>query len=254
MSLVDLHCHLDLYPDPAAELRACRLGGVTVWAVTTLPESAKRLQDLAGKAAPGLQIGIGLHPEVLHEHLHRADALIAGIADFRLVGEVGLDGSPEHRAHQADQLKVLNRILDECARRGGRLLSLHSRRAADAVLDCLFAHPEAGVPVLHWFSGTRDQLGRALIAGCWFSVGLPMLTAASGRARVAAMPRNRVLTETDGPLSKVDGQDQRPADVRVALSVLAELWGLPLEDAERQVWSNHEELMGTIKPLTAGMR
>lgn len=81
-----------------------------------------------------------------------------------------------------------------------------------------------------------------------------MLTAASGRARVAAMPRNRVLTETDGPLSKVDGQDQRPADVRVALSVLAELWGLPLEDAERQVWSNHEELMGTIKPLTAGMR
>lgn len=246
MRWVDLHCHLDLYPDPAAELEACRSAGVAVWAVTTLPESSRRLRSLAPNTGPGLQVGVGLHPELLHQHLDRIDALIDGVATSPLVGEIGLDGSPEYRPHQADQLRVLDRTLEACTRHGGRWISLHSRRAASAVLGRLAAHPDAGVVVMHWFSGTRDELAQALMAGCWFSVGLPMLLSTGGRARVAAMPRNRVLTETDGPLAPVGGCVQRPADVRRAVEVLASVWNVPVRDAEAQVCSNYQTLMAAM--------
>lgn len=248
MRWVDLHCHLDLYPDPAAELEACRLAGVAVWGVTTLPESSRRMRDLAMSTVPGFQVGIGLHPELLHEHLDRVETLIDGVATSPLVGEVGLDGSPEYRPHQAKQLMVLDRTLQACTRLGGRWISMHSRRAASAVLDRLAAHPDAGVVVMHWFSGTRDELAQALMAGCWFSVGLPMLLSTGGRARVAAMPRNRVLTETDGPLARASGRVQRPIDVRRTVEVLANVWNLPTRDAETQVWSNYLTLMAAIAP------
>lgn len=63
---------------------------------------------------------------------------------------------------------------------GGRILSIHSRRAASEVLDRLAAVPDAGTPILHWFSGTQRQLDRAIDLGCWFSVGRPCWPARRG--------------------------------------------------------------------------
>jgi TatD DNase family protein len=60
-------------------------------------------------------------------------------------------------------------------------MSIHSRRAAGAVLDRLEGHTGAGSPVLHWFSGTKRELERAMKLGCWFSVGPVMLQTEKGR-------------------------------------------------------------------------
>ena len=43
-------------------------------------------------------------------------------------------------------------------------------------MDVLARHSDAGVPVLHWFSGTKAELQRAVAMGCWFSVGPAMVT------------------------------------------------------------------------------
>ena len=89
-------------------------------------------------------------------------------------------------------------------------MSIHSRGAETRVLDILEAHPGAGTPVLHWFSGNRAELQRAITLGCWFSVGPAMLAGAKGRDHLSEMPLNRVLPETDGPFAKRRGATLMP--------------------------------------------
>ena len=108
------------------------------------------------------------------------------------------------------QVRIFTSAIAECQRQGGRVLSIPSRGAETRVLDILEAHPRAGTPVLHWFSGNSEELQRAIRLGCWFSVGPAMLVGAKGRAHLSEMPLNRVLPETDGPFAKRRGATLMP--------------------------------------------
>ena len=55
--------------------------------------------------------------------------------------------------------------------------------------------------ILHWFSGSSDQLHRAILAGCWFSFGEQSLKTGKGREYAKVYPKDRLLTETDLPSS-----------------------------------------------------
>jgi TatD DNase family protein len=166
------------------------------------------------------------------------------LPEAKYVGEIGLDGSKEFRQHAAAQVKALDFILASCAKVGGRPMSFHSRGAADEVLDALERHPASGTPILHWFSGTAAQLKRADGLGCWFSVGPSMLSSAKGRALAAAMPRNRVLTETDGPFAERRGHPLRPIDAALAEQELSELWNLPLMETQTHLRETFRTLVG----------
>jgi TatD DNase family protein len=72
-------------------------------------------------------------------------------------------------------------------------MTIHSRRAATQVLDALEAHKSAGTPILHWFSGTKRELDRAVSMGCWFSVGPGMIYGQKGRDIVKMIPRDRLF-------------------------------------------------------------
>jgi TatD DNase family protein len=157
------------------------------------------------------------------------------------VGEIGLDGSSHLRRHAPDQLKVFAHVLKATARAGGRIMSIHSRGAADEVLGLLRCH-DAGIPVLHWFTGTPEELRNAVAAGCWFSVGPAMLKSEAGRARAAAMPRHRVLTETDGPFGKAKGKQLEPKDVGTAVAELAKIWSEPVNAAQNRLDQNLRSL------------
>ena len=133
-----------------------------------------------------------------------------------------MDGSPPHRHSLELQRAVFRRILAECARLGGRVLSIHSRGAADEVLDEVAVQPGAGLPILHWFSGTARQLDRAVQLGCWFSVGPAMVRSAKGRALVSRMPPDRLLTETDAPFARSGDRSFCPWEATDCAPALAE--------------------------------
>ena len=77
------------------------------------------------------------------------------------------------------------------------MLTVHSRRATSDVISILSGiNPKV---VLHWFTGTSKELNRAADSGFFFPVNNAMLNSEAGRALVLQMPRQRVLTETDGP-------------------------------------------------------
>jgi len=167
------------------------------------------------------------------------DLLVSLVAQAEFIGEIGLDGSPRFKHSLALQRKILDVVLAECERVGGRVMSLHSRGAADQVLDALEAHPKAGTPVLHWFSGTKKQLHRAVDQGAWFSVGPSMVASEKGRQLVAEMPAANVLLETDGPFAtKADGTPWFPWETVQAVQTLCDLWRMPVERVRAQLVSN----------------
>jgi TatD DNase family protein len=91
------------------------------------------------------------------------------------------------------------------------------------VLNALQTYPRAKTSILHWFSGSQRELARAIELSRWFSVSLTMLGWSKGRALTANMPRDRVLTETDGPFARVGRQAALPWDAESLTAALAEL-------------------------------
>ncbi len=239
--MIDFHCHLDLYPEPDRVARECAERGLYVLSVTTTPSAWDGTSRLAQERT---RTALGLHPQLAHERKSELELFDDLLPHAPYVGEIGLDGAPEFRAHWKDQLAVFQHVLGSCAQAGGRIMSIHSRRAGKGVLDCLEAHPGAGIPVLHWFSGSPRDLDRATKLGCWFSVGPAMLNGERGRSLAARMPRQRVLTESDGPFARLEGASAMPWDVRLAIEGLRELWRLPYEAVDRLLFENLSTLIG----------
>jgi TatD DNase family protein len=112
-------------------------------------------------------------------------------------------------------------------------------------LDALRAQPDAGIPVLHWFTGTVRQAETAVEQGCWFSIGTSMLKSATGRELVAMLPRDRVLTETDGPFARHENRTVVPRDVGVTQQLLAACWDIETSRAQGQVAANLQALLAS---------
>ena len=225
-------------------MRDAVAAGIYVLSVTTTPRAWVRTAQLA-KGHKRIRTALGLHPQLAHERYGELSLFEELLPRVRYVGEIGLDGGPEYAAYADVQRRVFNTTLELSANSGGRILSIHSRRAVDEILDQLALHPDVGVPILHWFSGSARQLRRANERGCWFSVGPAMLRGEKGRALAAAMPSDRVLTETDGPFATIAKKRLRPVDAWLAAEQLATIWNVPLEEAQARLLRNLANLNAT---------
>jgi TatD DNase family protein len=113
------------------------------------------------------------------------------------------------------------------------------------VLDMVEAHlpRNRGTVVLHWFTCSKSEARRATNLGCYFSVNLEMLRSDRGRALVSGLQMDRLLTETDGPFTNIDGRPSEPADVYSVVEAVARLRGLPIEDVSRNVRANLQTVL-----------
>jgi TatD DNase family protein len=243
--LIDFHCHLDLFDNPEQLAERCEEAHVYVLSVTTTPK-AWRKTVMLGRNRRFIRTALGLHPELAHERFRELPLFEALLGETRYVGEIGLDGSPAYREHADIQRKVFERALAASREHGGRIFSVHSRGAAEVVIAALRQHGCAETAVLHWFSGTPKELRAAIAVGCWFSVGPAMLRSENGRNLVARMPRDRVLTETDGPFAKRGRHPLMPFDVSRAIAELARLWSVAEHDVDGQLNSNLKELVSRV--------
>jgi len=102
------------------------------------------------------------------------------LGETRYVGEAGLDYVTRDPAERARQRQVFATILNCCASHGDKVLTIHSRRAADEVVAMLGAD-FPGTAILHWFSGSSKTLAKAVAQGCFFSINPAMLESTGGR-------------------------------------------------------------------------
>jgi TatD DNase family protein len=164
-----------------------------------------------------------LHPQLVADHASEIALWEEYLPEARYIGEVGLDAGPRYFRSLDLQKQVFERILILCAKVGQKVLSVHSVRSTKAVLDLIEAHlpSSRGKVVLHWFTGPKSEVARAVDLGCYFSVNAAMLNSDRGRSVVVAIPSDRLLTETDGPFTMVRGQPARPTDVSTLVEQLA---------------------------------
>ena len=201
--LYDMHVHLGWFAEAekVAE-RAARLGAGML-AVTVTPAEYLRLRDaLAGEK--NVALAAGLHPWWVRD-ARDADALCELLTGVRWVGEVGLDASPRRAATYRSQLDAFELVCDAAARvsdpEAPHVLSVHAVRAAGDALDVLerTGAAERCRCVLHWFSGTSEELWRAARLGCLFSMGERALATRRGREYARVLPGELLLSETDLP-------------------------------------------------------
>jgi TatD DNase family protein len=167
------------------------------------------------------------------------------LPDARYIGEVGLDAGPLYYRSLQLQKEVFERILKACAQAGEKILSVHSVRATTAVLDLLekWLPSSRGGIVLHWFTGTKIELRRAVDLGCYFSVNMAMVENERGRKLIAEIPSDRILTETDGPFTKVGGAPAKPADVAIVIDGVAAIRSTPRSEIASDITANLRRLL-----------
>lgn len=175
---------------------------------------------------PAIQVACGLHPRWIANRSCGPDEvgqLCALIAHVPIIGEIGLDFLPAYEASREDQLAAFDRIIRCCSQAGGKVLSIHALRSADCVLDTLerYRATENCQCVLHWFSGSSDQLHRAIKTGCWFSVNRRMLSTKKGREYARIIPEKRLLLESDLPSQP--NESAGPEDIAESLGETLEL-------------------------------
>ncbi len=238
--MLDSHCHIDLYSNPLAVAAEAERASIDVVAVTYLPSHyALAKQHLNGFTH--VRPALGLHPLAWKDHPREVAKFVEMARDASLIGEIGLDFSPGGRSGRDVQERSLAAILPSITDRA-RFITLHSRGAEDEVLSHL---TKAGIQkaVFHWFSGSKSQLTRILDAGHLISVNTSMTRTAKWSELIRLVPRNSVLTETDGPFVCRGKIPDKPANVSEVLDWLADQWQCTRNNVEVIVTQNYSRVL-----------
>ncbi|AII11478.1 TatD family hydrolase [Rhodococcus opacus] len=238
--LLDTHCHVTAYKDPVGMLRAAEQAGVAVIAVTEDADQYRRLRTRLGRREH-VEVALGLHP------LRAASFGPNDLARFfRLVpqtewiGEVGLDYSRAGVATAKAQQRVFDVVLTE-AQPGRHPLTVHSRGAEKDVIQRL---SDASLPaILHWYTGPLSLIDDALQAGLYFSFNIAMTRSRKFPSLTRAIPRERVLLETDGPYAKDHGRPAQPHELNTVATALAHAWGTDLAEATHALVTNQDRFL-----------
>lgn len=168
-------------------------------------EAADAASAAPGDECPGdaaIALGLGLHPwwvdDGVDAALDRFDELFA---KTRFVGEVGLDFGKRGCDTVDLQVRAFEHIAGSIASREGVTVSIHAIRSAGKVMDILedAGALEGNRCILHWFSGSSDELKRARKMGFYFSVNPMMARSRRGAEYIKAIEADRLLLETDAP-------------------------------------------------------
>lgn len=250
----DSHCHLHLCEDEGASIAqliraAARAGVGSIVAVGIDVESSNRAITMA-REYEGVFATAGVHPNSAADfgdaHVEKLDALLTKELVVG-VGESGLDfyrdESPRPQQERAFRAHI------ELARAHDKALIIHTRDSTSGALDVLENASPPPRLVFHCWSGSEDELRRALDMGSFISLAgnASFKSAEDLRAKARRVPRDRLLVETDSPfLAPVPhrGRRNQPAfvaDVGRAVSVARDE---PAEAVAAATTSNARALFG----------
>lgn len=232
----DMHCHLDLYDDPVAVAVSANNSSIFTLAVTNLP-SAYYAAKPHMRSFHHLKLALGLHPLLAEHHTsHEKRLFRRAFSETEYVGEIGLDFSSKDQETRETQIASIRLVL-HLLQGQQKVVSIHSRRAESAMLDMLLEYG-VGPVVFHWYSGPLTILDQIVERGDYFSINTAMVGSKNGQRIVERIPRERLLTETDGPFIIVDKRPSVPADVCLIQEILATSWCETVEDVRARLSQN----------------
>ena len=194
--LYDTHFHLDLQKDRAKAVREIEEHQIYTIAVTNLPDLyRKESSEIASKY---IRFALGFHPELIHQYKSQISLMWALLPEARYIGEVGLDFVDT--TYKNEQLAFFSELIERCRFDKSKIITIHSRRAVRQVLDIVGSNYRFK-PILHWFTGSSEELLEAIEAGFYFSVNGGMMTSKRFLSLLPSIPKERLLLETDSPFT-----------------------------------------------------
>ncbi|MBR9692838.1 TatD family hydrolase [Candidatus Woesearchaeota archaeon] len=259
MILVDVHAHMD-FPHFSKDLkevlgRAKNAGMAAIISQGVHHASNKKTLELGAKY-PLIKSAMGLYPlNAPNVAVHKEDDddfdrhsvsvaetlkyIKAHAAEITAIGEVGIDlAHSDDEQHQIQNFMEILRLSNAIK----KPVIIHSRKAEKLILDILedAKHERA---VLHCFSGGKKLIKRAI------EMKVPMtVTSNANRLQHFQMvarevPLKQLLTETDAPyLSPVAGERNEPANVRIAVDVIAKEKALTSAEVARNIYMNYQRI------------
>lgn len=189
---------------------------------------------------------VGAHPHYADEHKDLTSERLIELAKPEKVVGIGETGLDFHYSYSGmeDQVKVFLAHI-QAARTTSLPLIVHTREADQMMGDILKAEMAKGAfPILlHCYTSGMDLLQRGLALGAYvaFSGIATFKNAAAVREAALAVPRHRVLIETDCPyLAPIPmrGRRNEPAFVPHVSAFLADLYGMDSAEFSAQADAN----------------
>ncbi len=240
MTLIDTHAHVasSAFDEDRREvLQRARDAGVSeiLCIGDTLDSSRAAIQLAEGES--GLWATAGIHPHYAGEadpDFERLLKELLACPRVVAVGEVGLDYHYDFAPREVQQ-EVFRRQI-RIALEAGMPLVIHNRKADEDVIAILQEEEAQQVGgVFHCFWGDQALAEKALELGFYIGVGGPVTFKKSDALRqvLKAIPRERLLVETDAPyLAPVPyrGRRNEPAYVVETAKHLAALLEMELDE------------------------
>lgn len=196
--IIDTHCHFDMMSNPEQYIRNAEIRGDIILGMTNLPSHYKMGRcHLNGYRH--IRLALGFHPQLAAESVNELGLFDQLVDTTSYIGEIGLDFSKNNYHTQDKQIACLRHILATIKGKN-KIISVHSRRAEKVLLELLNEY-EAKNVIFHWYSGSVNLVKDIIAQGYYFSVNEAMTLTPNGQKIIAAIPKNRILTESDSPFN-----------------------------------------------------
>lgn len=254
VELFDTHAHLD---DPRFDAdrdevvaRANETGVVAIVTIGTTAQTSRKCVAIAGEYSI-VYAAVGIQPNYVAESQTDDWQRIETLVDrpkVVAIGETGLDRHWDFTPFD-QQMEYFSRHL-RLSRSTGLPVVIHCREAERDVVAMLREQYDQEGPihgVMHSFSGDLATAEACLQMGLYISFAGMVSYKKSQPLRevAAAVPRDRLLAETDSPYlppQPVRGKRNEPAFIRYTLECLAEARNEPLEGLAAATAANARRL------------
>lgn len=228
--LYDTHFHLDLQKDSVAAIRDIEENLIYTIAVTNLPDLYRK--ETAEIKSKYIRIALGFHPELVHQYTKQIPLMWELLPVVRYVGEVGLDFVDN--TYQQEQVAFFSELIERCRCDPNKIITIHSRQATGNVLE-LLGDDFRFKAILHWFTGSRDELIDAINKGCYISVNSAMLRSKRFINLLPLIPSKRILLETDSPFINFEN-----SHIRTLQSISSML---KMYKPDIDIWNNFRRIL-----------
>ena len=249
--LFDTHAHMDdrAFDEDRQTLLASLPGqGIGLLMNPGCSLESSRRADALSRAYDYIYAAVGSHPDAADEVdpavLAEYRQLCRENPKIRAIGEIGLDYHYEDIPRDIQQRAFLAQM--ELARELELPVIVHEREAHQDGMRIVAEFPQV-TGVFHCFSGSAE-MARWLVSRGWYVGFTGVLTFKNARRALeaaAAVPRDRVVIETDCPYMSPEpfrGRRNDPTRLYRMAEALAAIWNVTPEEAQALTFENGKRL------------
>ncbi|MBI2579683.1 MAG: TatD family hydrolase [Candidatus Aenigmarchaeota archaeon] len=245
---IDSHCHLEKMEEGIIQEAKKHLAGV-VTICADIGDAKRTLSLIDNKFIFG---ALGLHPESAGKYPQKAiDQYIQFIFSNRkkisAVGEVGVDYIWHKKKDEQERDEEVFRQFIELSKELKLPLVIHSR-GDSAVHDAIriLTGEDCKGSILHFFSGTEQDLKDALESGYWIAYNTVICKSKKYAPLIEKTPLESILLETDAPWCSPFGneKDNVPWNIIESAKKIGGILGMAKDEVLKRTEENARKAYG----------